>query len=129
MEEVRLFNLKLFSFIDPPKFEMLYYSVTVLACTSCNKIKYWSTQYKQCAELFIIHVRIGVIRGFSKKRISLYVRCIGVKHIENHIDFTHIQRTYRQIRLFEKPLKKQLFPVKPEVYWLTIQQCTVLHYM
>ena len=43
-------------------------------------------------------------RGFSKKRISLYVRCIGVKHIENLIDFTLIQRTYRQIRLFEKPL-------------------------
>ena len=42
-------------------------------------------------------------------RISLYVRCIGVKHIESPIDFTHIQCTYRQIRLFKKlPLRESL---------------------
>ena len=39
--------------------------------------------------------------GFSKRRISLYRRCIDVKHMENHIDCTLIQCTFRQIRLFE----------------------------
>ena len=44
------------------------------------------------------------------------MHCIGVKHIESHIDFTLIQRTYRQIRLFEKPLFKEQQLYTPFLY-------------